>query len=106
MFPAMLNDRVDALIDDLIMNGGVEAASVASILLAAKDAVKHDYHVTLTRRVWSAVNDLNGEDGSHEGPHVGTTNPTDIPAAPDVEALRTEGALTRQRGGCESRDGG
>ena len=59
MFPASFNERLDTLIDDLIMNGGVEAASLASILLAAKDSVKCEYHATLSRRVWSAVNEIN-----------------------------------------------
>ena len=58
MFPAALSERLDALIDDLIMDGGVESASLASILLAAKDSVKSDYVVTLSRRVWVANNDL------------------------------------------------
>ncbi len=58
MFPPVLSERLDALIDELIMSGGVEAASLASILLAAKDSVKCDYHVTLSRRVWAAVNEI------------------------------------------------
>ena len=58
MFPAPLSERLDALIDDLIMEGGIESASLASILLAAKDSVKSDYHVSLSRRVWAANNDL------------------------------------------------
>lgn len=61
MFPASLNERLDTLIDDLIMNGGVEAASLASILLAAKDSVKCEYHATLSRWVWSAVNEMKAE---------------------------------------------
>lgn len=58
MFPAALNDRVDALIDDLILDGGVEAASIASILLAARDSVTRNDLVSLSRRVWSANNEL------------------------------------------------
>jgi hypothetical protein len=61
MFPAALNERLDVLIDDLIMDGGVETASLASILLAAKDSVKSDYLVTLSRRVWAASNELKAE---------------------------------------------
>lgn len=58
MFPAALTARIDALIDELIMDGGVEAASLASILLTAKDAVARADHVTLSRKVWSANNEL------------------------------------------------
>jgi hypothetical protein len=61
MFPAALSERLDLLIDDLIMDGGVEAASLASILLAAKDSVKSEYLVTLSRRVWAANNELKSE---------------------------------------------
>jgi len=61
MFPVVLSERLDVLIDDLIMDGGVEAASLASILLAAKDSVKSDYLVTLSRRVWAANNELKSE---------------------------------------------
>lgn len=67
MFPAALSERLDALIDDLIMDGGVESASLASILLAAKDAVKSDYVVTLSRRVWVANNDLKASDARDAG---------------------------------------
>src|SRR5262249_25858239 len=51
--------------DDLIMDGGVEAASLASILLAAKDSVKSDYLVTLSRRGWAADNQLKSEVAPH-----------------------------------------
>ena len=61
MFPCTLNERLDSLIDDLIMNGGIEAASLASILIAAKDSLKCDYHVTLSRWVWAAVNEMKPE---------------------------------------------
>ena len=67
MFPALLSERLDALIDDLIMEGGVESASLASILLAAKDSVKSDYHVSLSRRVWAANNDLQYHAANHGG---------------------------------------
>lgn len=58
MISAALGERLDALIDELIMDGGLEAASLASILLAARDSVNGDYHVLLSRRVWSANNEL------------------------------------------------
>ncbi len=61
MLCAALSDRLDGLIDELILDGGVEAASLASILLIAKDAVKKDYHVILSRRVWTANNELQAE---------------------------------------------
>jgi hypothetical protein len=55
MIAAELSDRIDCLIDDLILDGGVEAASLASILLAARDAARSDYHVIMSRWVWSAA---------------------------------------------------
>jgi hypothetical protein len=62
MFPARLRDRLDGLIDDLIVDGGFEAASLASILMAAKDSVKCDYHVALSRWVWAGVNEMKDGD--------------------------------------------
>jgi hypothetical protein len=61
MLAAALSAHLDALIDELIMDGGVEAASLASILLTAKDSVLRDDHVTLSRRVWAANNELMAE---------------------------------------------
>lgn len=61
MFSAVLSERLDTLIDDLIMDGGVESASLASILLAAKDSVESDYLVTLSRKVWAANSELKSE---------------------------------------------
>jgi hypothetical protein len=61
MLPVALHERLDALIDDLIMDGGVEAVSMASILLAAEDSANRDDLVTLSRRVWAASNELKGD---------------------------------------------
>ena len=58
MLPRELSERVDVLIDDLIMDSGVEAASLASILLASKDSLKGNYLGTLSRRVWAASSEL------------------------------------------------
>ena len=58
MLSMELSERVDALIDDLILDGGVEAASLASILLASKDSLKGEYLGTLSRRVWVASSEL------------------------------------------------
>lgn len=58
MLPASLRKRLDALIDELIMDGGIESASLASILLTARDSVKRDDHVRLSRLVWAANNEL------------------------------------------------
>jgi hypothetical protein len=61
MLPVALHERLDALIDDLIMDGGVEAASMASILLAAEDSANRDYLVMLSRRVWAVSNELKAD---------------------------------------------
>ena len=66
MFSAPLRDRLDDLIDDLIMDGGFEAASLASILMAAKDSVKCDYHVALSRWVWAGVNEIKEANAGYE----------------------------------------
>ena len=70
MLSLSLSERLDAIIDALILDGGIEAASLASILLAAKDSVAGEYHVTLSRLVWSASNELQavGEDQRCTGP--------------------------------------
>jgi hypothetical protein len=69
MLSLSLSERLDALIDELIMDGGVEAASLASILVAAKESVSGDYHVKLSRLVWLAGNEL--QSGPVGGPPVG-----------------------------------
>ena len=61
MLSAALYERLDMLIDDLIMDGGVEAASMASILFAAKDSVNRDALVGLSRRVLAASNEMTPE---------------------------------------------
>ncbi|MFO0910786.1 MAG: hypothetical protein U0794_21010 [Isosphaeraceae bacterium] len=99
MLPNALGDRLDALIDDLIMDGGVEAASLASILLAAKDSLRSNYLVTLSRRVWSESNELKagfgvetlGTDSGYgestpaelnqDGSSASTCHPGEVPAA-------------------------
>ena len=40
MVPCSLNDRVEMLINELMDEGGLVSASLASILLAAQDSVK------------------------------------------------------------------
>lgn len=67
MICAAVCDRLDTMIDELIMDGGVEAVSLAAILLAAKDSVKGRYQVSLSRRMWAAGNDLLAERGAQEG---------------------------------------
>jgi hypothetical protein len=61
MLSPALSERVDVLIDDLIMDGGVESASLASILLASKDSLRGNYLVTLSRRVWTASGELKAD---------------------------------------------
>lgn len=58
MLSKVLHERVDALIDDLILDGGIEAAALASILMASKDSLNGEYVVGLSRRVWAASDDL------------------------------------------------
>jgi hypothetical protein len=53
-----LSDRVEALINDLIDEGGLASASLASILLAAQDSLNQGYSLELSRRVWLVANEL------------------------------------------------
>lgn len=66
MISPVLSERLDTLIDDLIMDGSVEAVSLASILLAARDSVKHDHSLTLSRRVWSLIDEIEGPENHHQ----------------------------------------
>lgn len=58
MVPEALNQRIELLIDDLIEDGGVATATLASIIVAALDAIKVGHHVALCRRVWSEASAL------------------------------------------------
>jgi len=79
MLHAALSERLDALIDALILDGGIEAASLASIFLTAQDSVARDDLVTLTRKVWKANDELLDEFASRHG-HRGPALPR--PATP------------------------
>jgi hypothetical protein len=57
--------RIDSLIDDLLNDGELSSSSLASILMAARDSVRHGYHVALARRIWDANNDLKGRGRTH-----------------------------------------
>lgn len=61
MIPPSLDRRLEGLINDLIEEGGVSSASLASILVAAQEAMHRGYHVALCRRVWSAACELEAE---------------------------------------------
>jgi hypothetical protein len=58
LIPQQLTERIDRLINDLIEDGGVASASVASILVAAQEAVEFGYDVALCRSVWAATAEL------------------------------------------------
>jgi hypothetical protein len=64
MFPRALSDRVETLINELIEEGGIDTASLASILVAAQDSVNHGYSVELSRRVWLASNELRPQESA------------------------------------------
>jgi hypothetical protein len=61
MLPAGVSEQLELLIDELILDGNLDSASLASILVAAHDAVHGDYHATLSRRVWAAHHQLLAE---------------------------------------------
>jgi hypothetical protein len=65
-----LNQRIETLINDLIEEGNVATASLASIFVAAQAAVAGGYDVALCRHVWVASRDFetNSKKGSlHQG---------------------------------------
>ena len=64
MFPRSLNDRVETLIDDLIEDGGLATGSLASVLLAARDAVQDGYGLEFSRRVRLTLDELRPRDPS------------------------------------------
>jgi hypothetical protein len=68
MFPRPLSDRVQALIDDLIEEGGLATASLAAIFLAAQEAVNHGYFLELSQRVWLASNELRPHESADPNP--------------------------------------
>jgi hypothetical protein len=58
MDPTKVLDRLDSLIDELLIQSDLPASSLASMLMAARDSVKDGYHVALARRVWDASNSI------------------------------------------------
>jgi hypothetical protein len=62
MFPHVLNDRLETFINELIEEGGLDAASLAAILVAAQDSVNHGDCMELSRRVWLAWSELRNRD--------------------------------------------
>jgi hypothetical protein len=61
MDPTKVLDQLDAMIDDLLLEGDLPASSLASMLMAARDSVKGGYHVALARRVWDVSNAVKGQ---------------------------------------------
>jgi hypothetical protein len=58
MVSRTLNDRLETFINELIEEGGLDAAALASILIAAQDSVNHGDCMELSRRVWVAWTEL------------------------------------------------
>jgi hypothetical protein len=71
MVPGSLNERVETLIDDLIEDGGLASGSLASVLLAAREAVHDGYGLEFSRRVRQTLEELRG---------VGAAEPDGRPA--------------------------
>jgi hypothetical protein len=61
MVPRSLSDRIDMLVDELIEDGGLDSAALASILLTARDSVDRGNCMELSRRVWVAATELRYE---------------------------------------------
>jgi hypothetical protein len=58
MFSRTLRDRIEELVDELIEEGGLDSAALASILVAARDSVDLGCCMELSRRVWLAATEL------------------------------------------------
>jgi hypothetical protein len=68
MSPRSLSDRVEILINDLIEEGRLDSASLASILVVAQDSVNQGYCLELSRQVWLVADALRSRGGdSHTG---------------------------------------
>jgi hypothetical protein len=63
-------DQLDTMIDGLLNETDLPAASLASMLMAARDSVKDGYHVALARRVWDVSNAIKGHYSVHADPLV------------------------------------
>jgi hypothetical protein len=61
MVSRSVRDRLDMLVDELIEDGGLDSAALASILLTAQDSVDRGYCMELSRRVWLAASELKPE---------------------------------------------
>ena len=59
LVPPGLHQRIELLIDDLIEAGNLTTASLASIFVAAQEAVAQGNDVALCRHVWSIMGGLN-----------------------------------------------
>jgi hypothetical protein len=70
MVSRSLSDRLDMFVDELIEDGGLESAALASILLTVADSVDRGYCMELSRRVWLAASELKPEDQEAMAPRV------------------------------------
>lgn len=68
MLPPTLDDRLTALIDDLLREDCVETALLASILLTAQEAIKDGSVATLSLQVWKAHRSLHDEPADSQNP--------------------------------------
>ena len=73
MVPRSLNERIDILVDDLIEDGGLDTATLASILLTAQDSIARGYGMELSRRVWGAATELKQEGRDALAPGTGVS---------------------------------
>jgi hypothetical protein len=71
MVPRSISDRIDTLVDELIADGRLDSAALASILVTARDSVDQGYCMELSRRVWLAATELKPEDREALAPGVG-----------------------------------
>jgi hypothetical protein len=64
MIPSKLVDRLDRLTDALVRENGLDAAFLASVLLAAQDSIRNHELAAFAQRVWQANNAAQGQDRS------------------------------------------
>jgi len=75
-----ITERLDELIDELLLQSDIRSSSLVSMLSAIRESVDGDYHVALARSVWEARTLL-------ESRHLDADEPAELEVAVHAAAL-------------------